>query len=142
MAGKPLPVPTEDTAFFWERCRVGQRMFQRCEECGQRQFYPRAVCTSCLSPRLEWVPSTGRGTVCSHSTVFRAPTSAFQTDTPYVVAMVEVAEGVRLITQIVGCAADHVRVVMAVSVTFEAMSPEISLPKFEPAGASTPPRPR
>ncbi len=142
MAGKPLPVPTEDTAFFWERCREGQLMLQRCQACGQRQFYPRAVCTSCLSPRLDWVPSTGRGTVYSHSTVFRAPTSAFQTDTPYVVAMVELEEGVRLITHIVGCAADHVRVGMAVSVIFEPVSADISLPKFEPAGASTPPRPR
>lgn len=103
----------------------------------------RGPCVPRACPHA-WNGCRPRGTGrCTRTRQPSGPTSAFQTDTPYVVAMVELEEGVRLITQIVGCASDHVRVGMAVSVTFEAMSPEISLPKFEPAGASTPPpRPR
>jgi uncharacterized OB-fold protein len=132
---RPVPEPTADSAYFWERCRAGQLVLQRCAACGRVQFYPRALCVGCLSPRLEWVPSAGRGEVHSFTTVFRAPTPAFQADTPYVVAVIELQEGVRLISRVVGCAPERVTIGMPVEVTFEAISDAVALPQFRPAGS-------
>jgi len=142
---KPVPVPTEDTAYFWERCRARELVLQRCVACGRVQFYPRALCTGCLSDRLEWIPASGRGEVHSFTTVFRAPTQAFQDQAPYVVAVIELKEGVRLISQVVGCAPDQLAIGMPVEVVFEEVSDAITLPKFQPAeingrGAAPPSR--
>ena len=134
---KPVPVPTEDTAYFWERCRARELVLQRCADCGRIQFYPRALCTSCLSDRLEWIPACGRGAVHSFTTVFRAPTLAFQAEAPYVVAVIELEEGVRMISQVVGCGPDRVAIGMPVEVVFEDVSDTIALPKFRPAGPTT-----
>ena len=133
--GKPLPIPSEDTAYFWERCRTGELCLQRCRDCGRAQFYPGAVCRGCLSAALEWVRAGGRGEVYSYTVVHRAPTADFQADVPYVVAVIELAEGVRLVSQVVGCPAGQVRIGMPVEVVFERASDEIMLPKFRPAGA-------
>jgi uncharacterized OB-fold protein len=132
-SGRPVPEPTGDTAYFWERCRAGQLVLQRCAACGRVQFYPRALCTGCLSATLEWIPASGRGAVHSFTTVFRAPTPDFQGDTPYVVAVIELAEGVRLISRVTGCAPAQVAIGMPVEVVFEAVSEAIALPWFRPA---------
>lgn len=136
--GRPLPEPTGDTQPFWQACKKETLTAQRCGQCGRLQFYPRRYCTTCLSDRLDWTVLSGRGTVYSHSTVYRALSPAFQGDIPYIVAVVALEEGIRMISQIVGCTPDSVAVGMAVDVTFDHVSHEIALPKFRPTGAKQP----
>ena len=96
MATRPLPEPTPVTAPFWEACKAHLLLLQQCETCGHIQFYPRSLCTACMSDDLRWRPARGRGTVYSYSTVHRALLPGFEEDLPYVVAMIELEEGVRL----------------------------------------------
>ena len=134
MASRPLPEPTPVTAPFWEACKAHKLLLQQCGICAQVQFYPRSICTTCMSNELGWLEARGCGTVYSYSTVHRALLPGFEEDLPYVVTMIELQEGVRLLSQIVGCAPEDVSIGLAVEVVFEAMPDGIVLPMFHPAG--------
>src|SRR3990172_4658645 len=127
---KPLPTPTYDTRAFWEGTKRHELLIQKCSDCGKRQFYPRGLCIACMSTNLDWVRSSGRGTVYSHTTVYRPPSPAFTPDVPYVIAIVEMEEGVRMMGNIVGSLPDQVKVGMPVTVVFEDVNETITLPKF------------
>jgi uncharacterized OB-fold protein len=105
-------------------------MFQRCDDCGAAVFPPEAACTACLSHRLTWTRSSGRGRVHTYTVVHRGQQPSFAT--PYVPGVVELEEGWYMLTNIVGCRADEVRVGQAVEVTFERVTDDITLPKFRP----------
>jgi len=126
----PVPVPRPETIHFWEGCKVGEFRLQKCNSCGKIIFYPRAICTECMSQDLSWIKSTGKGQVYTFSIHFRGATPAFKT--PYVVALVDLEEGVRVMTNIINCDVNDVKIGMNVKVTFESLTDEISLPKFEP----------
>jgi uncharacterized OB-fold protein len=130
----PLPVPTPETRPFWEAARRHELCIQRCRSCGRHLFYPRAACPHCLGGELEWRRVTGRGALHTFTVVQRGQ-RGFPLGPPYVIAIVELAEGVRLMTNLVGVAADPaaIRIGMAVEVVFEDVSPEIALPRFRPA---------
>ena len=130
-ASKLVPVPTPDTAYFWEQACRGQLVLQRCRRCQAFQFYPRAVCHRCLGEELEWVPSAGTGHVYSFSVVHRPPNPAYAPDVPYVVAIVELDEGVRMMANVVDCEPDRVYIGMRVAVTFERRG-SVLLPQFRP----------
>ncbi|MHB8170987.1 MAG: Zn-ribbon domain-containing OB-fold protein [Thermincolia bacterium] len=127
----PVPVPRPETVKFWEGCKEGEFRLQKCDDCGKVIFYPRAICTGCMSHNLSWIKSSGQGEVYTYSIHYRGATPAFQT--PYVVALVDLAEGVRVMTNIVGCDVNDVKIGMKVKVIFEPLTEEISLPKFQPA---------
>jgi len=129
---KPLPLVRAETAPFWEAARAGRLVFQECTACGGRQLFPRLVCHRCLGTGLRWVESSGRGTVLSHTTIHQAAHPAFAADVPYVYALVELDEGPRLPTNIVGVAPDTVRIGMPVRVVFTPVTTAISLPHFTP----------
>ncbi len=126
----PLPQPTPLSRPHWEGCRQGVLRVQRCSACGAYVFIPQPVCTSCQSRALEWVESSGRGTVYSYTTVHRPPRPQFET--PYVVAIVELEEGCHMLTNVVDCPPGEVGVGMPVEVTFRAITDEITLPFFRP----------
>jgi uncharacterized OB-fold protein len=128
--GIPLPVPTYVSAPYWEGCRRGELLVQRCEECRRHVFIPQPACTYCFSDRLEWVRSSGRGTVYSYTVVHRPQQPAFEV--PYVVAIIEMDEDWYTLTNIVDCPVGDVHVGMPVEVTFRVMSDAISLPMFRP----------
>jgi uncharacterized OB-fold protein len=130
---KPLPVPDPQSQPFWEACRRHELIVQRCRTCDNTQFYPRVLCTRCRGTDLGWVPASGRGLVHSFTVIRRAPSASFKPDLPYVLALVELEEGVRMMTNIVGCTVDEVRIEMPVEVVFDDVSEAISLPKFRPA---------
>ena len=130
---KPLPRIDEESRGFWEALARHELYFQRCRDCGTKRFYPRALCTSCLSSATEWVRASGRGTVHTFSVTHQNQVPGFRDELPYVLAIVELEEGVRLMTNVVGCAPDAVRIGMAVEVVFEDVTPEVTLPKFRPA---------
>jgi hypothetical protein len=132
-ATKPIPVVDGDSAPFWNGCREGKLLIQRCLTCGNHLFYPRVVCPHCMSDRIEWTESSGRGKVYSF-TVARVPAGeAFAEDVPYVVALVELEEGVRMMTNLTGVSPDDVRCDMPVEVVFEERD-GFAFPKFTPRG--------
>jgi len=130
---KPLPRPTAASLPFWAAAKRHELQIQRCGSCGAYIFYPREVCPECLSSDLQWIKVSGKGTVYSY-TIARAPTHpAFAEEVPYVIAIVELAEGPHLTTNITGCKPDEVRVGMPVVATFDDVTPEMTLVKFCPA---------
>jgi len=131
---RPVPVPNAETAPYWAAAREHRLTVQRCLECGQPRFYPRAICPRCGSDRTEWMDCEGTGTVYSYTVVYRPPSEAFAADVPYVVAVVELSEGPHLMTNVVGCPPDQVTVGMPVRVRFRDMGEELALPLFEPIG--------
>jgi uncharacterized OB-fold protein len=130
---KPLPRPTAASLPFWEAAKRHELQIQSCGSCGAHIFYPREVCPECLSTNLQWIKVSGKGTVYSY-TIAQAPTHpAFAEDIPYVIAIVELAEGPHLTTNITGCKPEEVRVGMPVVATFDDVTPEMTLVKFRPA---------
>lgn len=129
---KPLPSITAESRPFWDACRQHRLLIQRCVDCGTFQHYPRGVCARCWGDRLEWRESRGRGTVYTFTVTERTQTRGFKEDVPYIVAYVELDEGVQVLTNLVGCAPGDVRIGMPVAVTFEDVNAEVSVPRFAP----------
>jgi uncharacterized OB-fold protein len=97
---KPEEFGDPTTAPFWAAAREHRLVIQRCEACGRHQFYPRPFCLECLSDRIEWVGASGRATIYSMTTVRVQIAPEFEP--PYRVAVVDLEEGPRLLTTIVG----------------------------------------
>ena len=131
---RPLPVLEGLTAEFYGFCRQGRLHFQRCDRCRTWRHVPREMCAECGSWEWSWEPSSGRGVVFSWTVVNRALHPAFEHDTPYAPVIVEMDEGVRLLSQVEGVAPGDLAIDMPVEVFFEAVTPEVSLPRFRPAG--------
>ena len=131
---KPLPRVDEESKGFWEALRRHELYIQRCRDCATQRHYPRAVCPVCLSDRTEWVRCSGKGTVYTFTVTYQNQGAGFRDSLPYVLAYVELAEGVRMLTNIVDCAPDTVRIGMPVEVVFDDVTPAATLPKFKPAG--------
>jgi len=129
---KPLPRIDEESRGYWEALARHELYFQRCCDCGTKRFPPRAVCPACLSSATEWVRASGRGTVHTFTVTHQNQAAGFREELPYVLAVVELAEGPRMMTNIVGCVPDAVRIGTAVEVVFEDVTPEITLAKFRP----------
>ena len=100
MSSRPLPQPNADTRPFWDGCAAGELRYQCCDRCGQVQLIPRSLCAGCQHTALAWKVSGGRGRILSHTTVHRAPTPAFRGDVPYVIALVDMDEGFRLMVNV------------------------------------------
>ncbi|MHB1128098.1 MAG: Zn-ribbon domain-containing OB-fold protein [Bacillota bacterium] len=129
---KPLPEPDSDSRYFWEQALAHRLVVQYCSSCQSFFFYPRSFCPECLSLEIEWKEVAGRGAVYSYTVIRRSPSPAFQQDVPYVLALVELAEGVRLMSNVVGCPPESVKVGMPMEVVFEDVTENVSLPKFKP----------
>jgi uncharacterized OB-fold protein len=131
----PLPVPQQESDFYWEKCRLHELWLRRCNDCQTWHFYPRDICPACHSRNTEWAKASGRGEVFAFAIVHRPPMPAFDGRTPYVAALVRLAEGPLFPTNIVGVEPDpeKVRVGLPVEVVYEDQTDKISLPKFKPA---------
>jgi uncharacterized OB-fold protein len=129
---KPSPIVNDWARPFWEAAKEHRLIIQRCSECGKYVFYPRLACPHCFSDHVEWVDASGKGTVYSCTVVETNAPSAFMNDIPYVVAVVKLDEGVRMLSNIVGCNPHDVQCDMRVEVTFEKLNDEFTLPKFKP----------
>lgn len=97
---KPDIRPTAETAVFWASCQEEKLCYQRCKQCETVQPVPRMYCGHCHSPDLDWHESAGQGTVLSHSTVHRAASPAFREDAPYMIALLDMDEGFRLMVNL------------------------------------------
>jgi len=132
----PVPKPTPETQPFWEAARRHVLMVQRCTQCRQFFFYPRPLCPQCLSRNVEWVAVSGRGRLHTFTINYR-PSRHFPGAEPIVIGIVELDEGPRLLSTIVGLPPDpaQIRCDTPLEVVFEDLTAEISLPKFRPRGA-------
>ena len=130
---KPLPRPTPASAPFWEAAKRHELQIQRCGSCGMHVFYPRELCPECFASNLQWIKVSGKGTVYSFTIAQQATHHGFAEEIPYVIAIVELAEGPHLTTNITGCKPEEVRVGMPVVTAFDDVTPERTLVKFRPA---------
>ena len=128
-----LPRVDEESRGWFEGLARHELWLQRCGSCATIRFYPRAVCTVCLSSDVLWERASGRGTVYTFTVTHQNQAPGFRDALPDVLAYVELAEGVRMLTNIVDCAPDAVRIGMPVEVVFEDATPAVTLPKFKPA---------
>ncbi len=133
---KPLPRVNDDNKEFWAGSKRHQLRFQRCQSCGHVRWPASLFCPMCLGRDTEWIVSEGKGRVYTYAVYHVAYHPGFEKELPYVVAIVELEEGPRLLTNIVGCQPDEVRCEMPVEVTWEDITEEISLPKFRPRRSS------
>jgi len=130
---KPLPLPTAVTQPYWNGLREGLIRVQHCLDCDRSVFYPRSHCSHCLSDRLEWRQMSGEATLYTF-TITRQPTAPhFADEVPQLLAVVELAEGVRLTSTLVNVSESAIRVGMKLRPVFDRRSDEVTLLRFEPA---------
>jgi uncharacterized OB-fold protein len=126
------PDITPIDAPFWDALRRHELVVQRCDACGRLRFVPSERCRHCGSPSATWVPVSGNATVYTYSIVHRAPTPAYQTEAPYAIAYVELAEGPRMPTRLVDLDLDAVEIGMPVRVVFHDVDDDLTLYRFRP----------
>jgi uncharacterized OB-fold protein len=129
-ARRPRPATSKDTEFFWEGAARGELLIQRCSSCGTLRHPPRPACGVCRSFEWDTVRASGRGEVYSHVTMHHPVVPPFEA--PYDVALIDLEEGVRMVSNVVGIAPDEVRIGMPVEVVFEKVDDELTLPLFRP----------
>jgi uncharacterized protein len=130
---KPLPALDPVSEVFWSGAAEGRLMVQRCGSCGQYQYYPRALCLACGSDP-EWEEVSGRGRVYTFTVIRQNGASAFRGETPYVVAMIDLEEGARMMGNITGCPVDEVYVGMSVGAYAVQAEPGVGIVQWEPRG--------
>lgn len=137
MPKRPLPQATPETEEFWAGARRGELRIQRCNSCGRAYFFPRPFCPRCSSSDVEWFTASGRGRLYSY-VINQRPAMGFQDSVPYVIAVVELEEGPRLMTNIIGVEAtpENLPIDLPVEVTWERQDDHITLPLFRPAGGA------
>ncbi|MDQ0269674.1 Zn-ribbon domain-containing OB-fold protein [Cytobacillus purgationiresistens] len=128
---KPQPVPDGDSYRFWEGCKEEKLLIQKCNGCSKHIFYPRIICPHCSSEQIEWVESSGKGKVYSFTIARRGGGPAFKDDAPYAVALIELEEGVRMMSNIINVDVNNIQCDQQVEVVF-VNEGEFTLPKFQP----------
>lgn len=125
-----LPVPDEASRPFFDAALKGRLMIQRCAQCAQAWFPLRARCALCHHENLEWEAASGKGRIYMHGRMRQVFHPELADAVPYRLAIVELEEGVRVLTQLVDAEPEQVRAGAAVEVTFEQISDEVAIPKF------------
>ena len=120
---------------FFEALKAHELRVQKCDDCGTLRYVPKEICAHCGGLGAAWTPLSGRGRVYTYTVIHRGPTPAYQADAPYVIAHVEMEEGPRVISNLIGCAPADVRIGMPVEVVYEDIVGDWTLFKFTPAKA-------
>jgi uncharacterized OB-fold protein len=129
---RPAPVPDGDSIDYWRGAHEGRLLVQRCRQCGNHQLYPRDRCISCRGD-VDWVEASGRGTVYTFTVIRQNHSRPFRDMIPYVVALVDLDEGPRLMTNVVGCETESMEIGMEVRAEFEPVSEECGIAVFRPS---------
>lgn len=128
---KPLPQPDAVSAPYWAAAREGRLLVQECASCGNRQWYPRALCTRC-GAEPEWLECTGQGVVHTFTVIRQMGLPGFRDELPYVVAIVELAEGPRVMGNVLEVAVEDVHIGMPVEVLFVPAADDVGVPQWRP----------
>lgn len=126
---RTFPTSSALSDTFYAGCREGKLLLQHCTDCGRPQFYPRILCSHCGSRELGWQAASGDGRIATF-TVVRQPVSPAY-EAPYVVALIDLDEGPRMMSHIVNCDPEQIRVGQTVQVLFEDWSDELTMPVFQ-----------
>ena len=131
---KPIPSPSPETRFFWEKAHAHELWLPYCRPCARSYWYPRDFCPRCGSLDVESRRSAGRGRVYTFAIHHRAFHPGWADEVPYITALVELEEGVRIFSNLIGIDPDPAKVKcdMPVEAVFEDISDEITLIKFRP----------
>ena len=127
----PQPVPNGDSAPYWAGARERRLLIRKCSACEEFHFMPRHLCPHCWSDKLEWVDSKGRGSVHSFTIIRRAPLANFAALAPYVVALIELDEGPKMVANVLGDDALSTKIGDRVQVTFEDRGEGAMVPQFQ-----------
>jgi uncharacterized OB-fold protein len=133
---KPIPIIDGRSKPWWDAVRRNELLIQSCENCGQRTFPPVASCPRCKRPELRWIPASGFGRIWSWTVFHKAYFPGFKSEIPYAVAIVELNEGPRLWTQIVGLDYADYQIGLPVVAFFDAVTDDLTLVKFKPVTPS------
>ena len=136
---RPLPQPiTPEAKPYWEGLREQKLMLPRCRACRRAFFYPRVVCPHCHASDIEWFQASGRGKLHSFEIAYQSFNKAFKVKPPFVLAMIELEEGPRMMSNLISIEPDpkKIRCDMPVEVVFEKQTEEITLPLFRLAGGA------
>ena len=133
---KAIPEPTPETQDFWDGAQRGELRLQRCDDCSAAYFPPRPFCPKCSSRKVTSFTASGKGRLYTYNINHR-PARGFEEESPYAIAVVELDEGPRMMTNIIGVAQtpETLPLDMKVEVVFEQITEKINLPKFKPVGA-------
>ena len=129
-----IPTPDLETQPFWDGCREGRFLVRHCNTCGEDHFYPRPFCPKCWSDDVSWKEASGRATLYTYSVVHRNDLPPFGERVPYVAAVVDLAEGPRMMTNVVDCEFDALAIGMDLEAVFHPTSDEVTIVQFRPAG--------
>jgi uncharacterized OB-fold protein len=133
---RPLPSPiTPEAQPYWDGMKDHKLMLPKCDDCGKPFFYPRIACPLCHSRRISWIQASGKGKLYSFEIAYRSLSPAFKVKAPYILAMVELEEGPRLMSNLINIEPDPKVITcdMSVEVVFEKLTDEITIPLFQPA---------
>ena len=131
LALRALPAPDNASRHYWKTAAEGRLVIQRCTSCGAYQFYPRALCVTCAG-ETEWVEASGRGTLYTFTIIRQNRSEAFVRLSPYAVGIVELDEGVRMMSNIVECDLEQLQVGMALEVLLLKAADDVGLPFWRP----------
>ena len=129
---KPLPIITDDNRQYWQYCKKHELRMQKCHNCGYIRFPPSLVCPQCHSMDFEWEKLSGQGKIYSFVIYRMSYHPSYADDIPYTVAIIQLAEGPRMESNITDCKVEDIRIDMPVEVYFNDLTDEVSLPKFKP----------
>ena len=132
---KPLPQFTPGSEPYWDACNRHELRLQRCSECAAFRFYPSPMChePDCMGLDYDWAEVSGRGEVHTFTVVHRPVSEAWADDAPYVIAMIQLDEGPVMMSNVVDCSPDDVRIGLPVEVVFRDLAEGVTLPYFRPA---------
>jgi len=129
---KPLPKPSKWSQPFWDNTKKHKLTLKKCKDCGHIDHPPYLYCTNCSSDNSEWVEASGKGKLVAYAVNTYMVPFPFWDDMPYVVAMIELEEGVRMISNIIEYNHNELKNGMALEVVFDDVSDEFTLPKWKP----------
>lgn len=129
MENKLKPSIYDDSKPFWEGLKKKKLLLQHCNDCQKYIFYPRQLCPHCFSENIEWVESSGEGVIHSYTVVHR-PLPQFKDEAPYVVGLIELKEGVRMISRIIG-SREEISIGESVTVVYKNIDDDLVLPYFQ-----------
>ncbi len=130
---RTLPHIDEESRPWWEAVKRHELYIQKCRDCGEPRYHPRALCPQCLSSSTQWLRCSGKGKVYTFTVTYQNQAAGFRDSLPYVMAYVELAEGVKMLTNLVDYKLEEVKIGMPVEVVYEDVTPEVTLAKFRPA---------
>ena len=125
-----LPTPEGDTMEFWEAAKEERLLIKHCLDCDAYSYYPRPFCPKCWSEQVEWFDASGEATLYTWSVIYSNDQPPFRDRVPYVAAIVDLAEGPRMMTNVVDCPFEELQVGMALKVTFQPISDDFTIPVF------------